>query len=64
MMARTAHMADGNEFEVSSFDIVGCFERGYIYGADMYGQVVLNVSHIVYFGPIKKARWLKKEGAE
>lgn len=61
MIVRTAHMADGNEFEVSSYDIPGCFERGYVYGAIRNGDVyVLNVANILYLGPCKKAEWLKE----
>lgn len=61
MKVRTAHMANGDMFEVSTYDLVGCFERGYIYGADAYGQHILNVDHILYFGPRREAVWLKED---
>ena len=57
MMVRTAHMADGSMFEVPADGLLGCFERGYVFGANVYGQHVLNVSHIMYFGPRKEALW-------
>ena len=64
MMVRTAYMADGTAYEVPSDGLLGCFGRGYVFGVDGNGsQYVLNVSHIVYFGPRMKARWLK-EGSE
>ncbi len=62
MMVRTAHMADGSAFEVSTYDLVSCFKRGYIYGVDGNGdQCVLNVAHILYFGPRMEAVWTKED---
>ena len=63
MMVRTAHMADGTVYEVPADGILGCFERGYVHGIDENGdQCVLNVAHILYFGPRKNAWWLKEAG--
>lgn len=63
MIVRTAHMANGDVFEVPADSVIGCFERGYVYGADAYGQHVLNVAQILYFGPREEAVWMK-EGCE
>ena len=61
MMVRTAYMADGSVFEVPADGILGCFGRGYVFGVnEKGGQCVLNVSHIIYFGPRKEAIWLKE----
>lgn len=61
MMVRTAHMADGSAFEVPADGLLGCFGRGYVFGVDGNGdQCVLNVPHILYFGPRMEARWLKE----
>ena len=64
MMVRLAYMADGTTSEVPADSVIGCFERGYIFGVGPLGsQYVLNVAHIKYFGPCREAKWLK-EGSE
>ena len=64
MMVRLAYMEDRTTYEVPADGVViGCFERGYIIGVGpLGGQYVLNVSHILYFGPCREARWLKEAG--
>lgn len=61
MIVRGAFMDDGSVFEVPSDGLLGCFGRGYVHGVDaLGGQYVLNVSHILYFGPTKEAKWIKE----
>lgn len=64
MMVRLAYMTDGTTCEVPADGLLGCFERGYVFGVGpLGGQYVLNVAHIKYFGPRREAKWLK-EGSE
>lgn len=61
MMVRHAYMEDKTTYEVPADGLLGCFERGYVFGVGpLGGQYVLNVSHILYFGPRREARWLKE----
>ncbi|MBR4226919.1 MAG: hypothetical protein IKR86_09200 [Candidatus Methanomethylophilaceae archaeon] len=62
MIVRTALMDDGKEFEVPSAAVLGCFGCGYVYGWDAYGGHVLNVTHIVRFGPCRESQWVKETG--
>jgi len=60
MIVRMALMDDGREFEVPSAAVPGCFSCGYVYGWDAYGEHVLNVAHVVRFGPCGNPQWIKE----
>lgn len=62
MIVMTAYMDDGTAFEVPYYAVSGCFIGGYVSGWDVYGEHVLNVAHIVRFGPRMESQWVREEG--